>query len=166
MVDGDTVWLRGKKIRLAGIDGPEISEPRCVAELRLGLAARDRLQAILNANAWQVNRSGIDRYGRTLAVFRISGNTAGRSWCGLGLRADGNGVERVGVYRRDIMNLRRAVGALILSIVGAAEGVFPGWSEIFIDQPRISPNAQHIIFAIYVTGSILLLFGGTTVTAE
>jgi micrococcal nuclease len=39
VVDGDTFWLEGEKIRIADIDTPEISEPKCDAEYQLGMKA-------------------------------------------------------------------------------------------------------------------------------
>src|SRR5687768_10535278 len=36
VVDGDTLWLGGEKIRVADIDAPETHEPRCAAEQKLG----------------------------------------------------------------------------------------------------------------------------------
>jgi hypothetical protein len=36
VVDGDTIWLGGEKIRVADIDAPETHEPRCAAERKLG----------------------------------------------------------------------------------------------------------------------------------
>lgn len=32
VVDGDTIWLRGEKIRVADIDTPEVSSPQCSSE--------------------------------------------------------------------------------------------------------------------------------------
>jgi endonuclease YncB( thermonuclease family) len=37
VVDGDTIWLDGQKIRSADIDAPEVSEPKCSSELVLQL---------------------------------------------------------------------------------------------------------------------------------
>lgn len=36
VVDGDTLWLHGEKIRIADIDTPEVSEARCDSEYQLG----------------------------------------------------------------------------------------------------------------------------------
>lgn len=36
VVDGDTFWFEGAKIRIADIDAPEISEPRCASERQAG----------------------------------------------------------------------------------------------------------------------------------
>ena len=76
-VDGDTVWLRGEKIRLKGIDAPEVSQPKCGSEAALAARATSRLGYILSANEWVISRSGKDRYGRTLAQFWIGNKTAG-----------------------------------------------------------------------------------------
>ena len=49
VVDGDTFWYAGTKIRLADINTPEVSRPACPAEARLGRRASERLQQMLNA---------------------------------------------------------------------------------------------------------------------
>ena len=43
MIDGDTNHYDGMKIRLADIDTPEISSPKCASELELGQEAKHRL---------------------------------------------------------------------------------------------------------------------------
>lgn len=94
VVDGDTIWLDGVKIRVADIDTPEISTPRCDAELALGLEARDRLVALLNEGDFSLETIGNrdeDRYGRKLRVILRSGRSLGdqlvaeglaRTWSG------------------------------------------------------------------------------------
>ncbi len=80
VVDGDTLWLGGVKIRLEGIDTPEISRPNCSNEKKLGLKARDRLQQILNTHAFRLERRGPrdeDRYGRKLRTLVIGDTSAG-----------------------------------------------------------------------------------------
>ena len=47
MVDGDTIWLQGTKIRIADIDTPETHQPRCASEKALGDKATQRLQQLL-----------------------------------------------------------------------------------------------------------------------
>jgi endonuclease YncB( thermonuclease family) len=66
VVDGDTVWLDGEKIRLVDIDAPELAG-RCEIERRLAIAARDRLVELLRERPADIVRTGTDRYGRTLA---------------------------------------------------------------------------------------------------
>jgi endonuclease YncB( thermonuclease family) len=51
VVDGDTIWLNGTKIRIADIDTPEIFHPRCSHEEALGHRATSRLVELLNAGA-------------------------------------------------------------------------------------------------------------------
>lgn len=71
VVDGDTFWLEGIKVRVADIDTPEISEPRCDAEYALGIRARDRLMELLNGGPFMLVPVGArdeDQYGRKLRV--------------------------------------------------------------------------------------------------
>lgn len=76
VVDGDTIWLEGEKIRLMGFDTPETTTGICGGELekQLGAKAALRLQELLTNNSFIVHRDGKDKYGRTLAVIQI-GNT-------------------------------------------------------------------------------------------
>lgn len=77
VVDGDTIWYRGEKIRLVGFDTPETSNPGCAREARLGEQATLRLQAWLNEGAFSLtpNPEGRaeDRYGRSLLVASRGG---------------------------------------------------------------------------------------------
>lgn len=66
VVDGDTVWIAGEKIRLLDIDAPEM-EGKCPAERAMAIRSRDRLVVLLNAGPVTIARQGKDRYGRTLA---------------------------------------------------------------------------------------------------
>lgn len=76
VVDGDTFWLRGQKIRIADIDTPEISAPRCPAELDRGRLATQRLAGLLNAGPFSLESGARaqDRYGR--ALLRVTRNGA------------------------------------------------------------------------------------------
>ena len=80
VVDGDTIWLRGEKIRIADIDAPEISKPACEAEREAGMRATTRLTQWLNEGAFELhpNPDGRDedRYGRKLRVLARSGESA------------------------------------------------------------------------------------------
>lgn len=79
VVDGDTLWLGGEKIRVADIDAPETHPPRCAEESRLGDAATRRLRELLNNGA--VSLQSIDRdedkYGRKLRVVLVDGRSVG-----------------------------------------------------------------------------------------
>nr|WP_275588720.1 thermonuclease family protein [Croceicoccus hydrothermalis] len=94
VVDGDTFWLDGVKIRIADIDTPEISEPRCDYEYQLGMRATHRLVELLNAGPFELRTIGNrdeDQYGRKLRVVTRGGRSLGdqlvseglaRTWTG------------------------------------------------------------------------------------
>lgn len=79
VVDGDTIWMHGEKIRIADIDAPETHPPRCAEEQRLGEAATKRLQALLNAGpvTLEVKGRATDRYGRKLRIVTRGGESLG-----------------------------------------------------------------------------------------
>jgi endonuclease YncB( thermonuclease family) len=80
VVDGDTLWLDGEKIRIADIDTPEISRPNCRQELELGLVATQRLIDLLNMGKFELLSSewgDVDRYGRKLRVIVRGGDSLG-----------------------------------------------------------------------------------------
>ncbi len=79
VVDGDTFWMDGEKIRIADIDTPETHPPRCADEERLGNAATDRLQALLNAGQFDLTPidRDTDRYGRKLRIVERNGRSIG-----------------------------------------------------------------------------------------
>lgn len=70
VIDGDTAWVEGEKIRISGIDAPEI-EGRCGFERELAERAKRRLSELLSSQPFTVARSGTDRYGRTLATLYL-----------------------------------------------------------------------------------------------
>lgn len=72
VVDGDTFWLDGMKVRIADIDTPELSPPRCDYERQFGLRAKARLGELLSAGPFvlETGSRDEDRYGRKLRVVR------------------------------------------------------------------------------------------------
>ncbi|PVE25941.1 nuclease [Microvirga sp. KLBC 81] len=101
IIDGDTIYHNGVKIRLADIDTPEISRPKCTSELELGQKAKHRLLELMNAGPFEVIYNGgrdEDVYGRKLRIIKRDGRSVGdaliveglarrwdgarRSWCG------------------------------------------------------------------------------------
>ncbi len=79
VVDGDTIWFKGEKIRMMGYDTPEPTTGICGGDTERRLAARasKRLVQLLNNNTVTIERDGKDRYGRTLAVIRVDGRNVG-----------------------------------------------------------------------------------------
>ena len=80
--DGDTCYVmidgNKAKIRLLELDTPEISKPKCEAELELGLEARDYLNNLItNASSVEIKTEyEKDYFGRTLAHLIIDGEDA------------------------------------------------------------------------------------------
>ncbi|NLR73058.1 thermonuclease family protein [Novosphingobium sp. ERN07] len=87
VVDGDTFWLEGTKIRIADINTPETSQPGCAAEAELGARATRRLVQLLNAGPFMLEVQGraTDRYGRALRVVTRKGSSLAESLVAEGL---------------------------------------------------------------------------------
>lgn len=70
VVDGDTLWVNGLKIRIADIDAPETHPPRCEREAILGERATTRLTELMNAGPFELRvlDRPTDRYGRALRI--------------------------------------------------------------------------------------------------
>lgn len=79
VVDGDTFWYRGTKIRIADTNAPELSKTACAREARLAAAATRRLTVLLNAGPFSLGVEGreTDRYGRALRVVMRGGESLG-----------------------------------------------------------------------------------------
>lgn len=79
VVDGDTFWLNGEKIRLADINAPETGQARCPAERELGERAKHRLAHLLASGPFDLVSQGrsTDRYGRALRIARRRGQSIG-----------------------------------------------------------------------------------------
>jgi len=96
VVDGNTFYFGGDKVRIANIDAPETHPPRCASEARLGAAATHRLRDLLNAG--DVTLSRIDRdedgYGRKLRNVAVGGADVGAVLVGEGLARDYKGGRR------------------------------------------------------------------------
>lgn len=70
IVDGDTLVIDGKRIRLTGIDAPELRQVcrRGGQDWPCGTEARGRLRALIGAEQTTCAVDGTDRYARLLAV--------------------------------------------------------------------------------------------------
>lgn len=96
VVDGDTFWMDGRKIRIADIDTPETHPPRCDEEAELGARATRRLQSLLNAGP--VMLATVDRdtdtYGRALRIVLRDGQSIGQTLISEGLARPWEGHRR------------------------------------------------------------------------
>jgi len=87
VVDGDTLWIEGVKVRVADIDAPETHDPKCAGEKALGDRATARLRQLVNSGT--VTLASIDRdedrYGRKLRIVQVDGRSVGDTLVGEGL---------------------------------------------------------------------------------
>jgi len=93
-VDGDTLRLDGERVRIVGIDAPEL-EQDCTdasgAQWSCGLAARARMVALLKGVDIDCKPQGHDRYGRVLARCSNGPTDLGQTMVRAGLAvADGD----------------------------------------------------------------------------
>ncbi len=95
-IDGDTLACGDERIRLSGIDAPEM-KGKCREERQAAKRARDRLAELIRDDLL-IRREGKDRYGRSLATVYAGGTDLGallvyeglarpwegrrRPWCG------------------------------------------------------------------------------------
>jgi micrococcal nuclease len=81
LVDGDTIWIDGNKLRMEGYDTPEPTSSICggSAEIALAHQASARALELLNSFEWTVEYSGeIDGTGtRELVTIWIEGRDLG-----------------------------------------------------------------------------------------
>lgn len=92
VVDGDTIWVKGEKIRLEGFNAPEMNGS-CDRERRMAIQSRDELRRALNGRAFTIERNGKDRYGRTLATVRVGGRDVGSGLISKGLAHEWRGFK-------------------------------------------------------------------------
>lgn len=94
-VDGDTLMLEGQRIRLLGIDTPELMQTckRDGVEWRCGVAARSRLAELLRAGALTCRMPGKDKYGRWLAHCKTPDGDIGERMVREGLAVAYGGYE-------------------------------------------------------------------------
>ncbi len=75
VVDGDTLRIGQRRLRLTGYDAPEL-DGQCDAESRLARVARDELAAWLNLGPFEMSGGAEpprDQYGRELREVRRGG---------------------------------------------------------------------------------------------
>lgn len=95
VVDGDTFWFHGEKVRVMDIDAPETHGPGCAGEAALGARATQRLQALMNAGPFSLESGDRDRdrYGRALRVVTRGGQSIGEMLVDEGLAREWDGAR-------------------------------------------------------------------------
>jgi len=96
VIDGDTFWVRGEIIRIADIDAPELSPPRCQRKADIGEAAKRRLHTLLNAGpvTLAAGARDQDQYGRKLRTVSRDGRSIGDMLIAEGLARRWNGPRQ------------------------------------------------------------------------
>ena len=76
---GDSFYLKGKTVRIAGIEAPQLYGAACPKESELGQASAVKLQQILNSGELEMTRTGqdLDRYGLLLRNVSVDGRSVG-----------------------------------------------------------------------------------------
>lgn len=64
VIDGDTVWTKEGRIRLHGLDAPEISQP-------FGSHSKAFLISLVKGKVLKVDVHGTDKYGRAIATLYL-----------------------------------------------------------------------------------------------
>ncbi len=88
VVDGDTIRLDGQRVRLLGIDAPELEQSCDDANGNAwpcGRQARDKMVALAAGNEVSCRPQGRDRYGRPLAVCMAGNVDLGQAMAEAGL---------------------------------------------------------------------------------
>lgn len=95
VVDGDTFRLGQRRIRIEGIDAPELAGP-CEAERRLAVASRERLRVLLSDGSFTMTArraDARDQYGRELRRLSSGGRPLGPVMVSEGLARDYRGAK-------------------------------------------------------------------------
>lgn len=82
VADGDTLRIGGQRVRLIGLDAPELEQPCFDADGRewsCGAAARGFLADLVGGKQLSCQGSGRDRYRRVLARCTVGGQDIGAS---------------------------------------------------------------------------------------
>lgn len=79
VIDGDTIDIHGRRVRLHGIDAPE-SNQLCTLDgtrYRCGQKAAQALDDLIGRRTVSCARRGTDRYGRMVATCSVAGQDLG-----------------------------------------------------------------------------------------
>ena len=97
VLDGDTIFIAGQRVEIAGVDAPDVHGSRCPEESRRGIQAAVRLRDLLNRGTVAITASEraadgriarrVEADGRDVALTLVAGGFARtpgagpRSWC-------------------------------------------------------------------------------------
>ena len=107
VVDGDTLEIRGERIRLFGVDAPELGQPwwdQDGRERDAGETSRDALSDLVDGRRLAVKVLREDQYRRSIAIVKVDGRDVARSLVSRGWAFASPGSSR---YRRTENAARR-----------------------------------------------------------
>lgn len=87
-VDGDTLDFAGRRVRLEGIDAPELGQScqrRWLGSWDCGRAAQKALEKLVDGRRVTCERKGQDKYGRDLGICFVDGRDLNAEQVRLGL---------------------------------------------------------------------------------
>ncbi len=102
VIDGDTIKLGQRKIRIIGIDAPEVHSPQCPKEAQLAEQATVKLQQLLNQGPFDMVGSVTrdkDRYGRDLRALNRANPDGSTTSIAEEMRASGLAHRYLGGYK-------------------------------------------------------------------
>lgn len=138
-VDGDTLRLDGKRVRLLGLDAPELAQTcrnDSGADWSCGTAAQALMRQLLQQGVTSCAPEGRDRYGRVLAHCAVAGQDVGAAVVTAGLAiSDGDYLaeeqqartRKTGLWAGDFMApaaWRRSHGEAPSTFSGTVRGWF------------------------------------------
>lgn len=107
--DGDSLRLGEDRVRLLGLDAPELTQDCAYADgraWRCGRAARDRMAQLLAAGPADCRPEDVDQYGRLLATCLVAGHDVGATMVAEGLAiASGRYWVEEAAARRDRLGI-------------------------------------------------------------
>ena len=85
VVDGETIYVDGEKMKIAGIQAPRIDDARCDAERSRGIDTAVRLAALLNRGPVTAGRPFRDRAGDLVRHVEVDGQDLGEAMVAAGM---------------------------------------------------------------------------------
>jgi endonuclease YncB( thermonuclease family) len=147
VVDGDTIWFQGAKIRIADINAPEVTDARCNYELDLGRRATQRLIVLLNAGSFSLvspEARDADRYDRKLRNVMRGGRSLGDVLVQEGLAEAWTGHRRNWCEGRGRRKTDARAIALALPLVSSLRTGFSQSAQLAAPQ-AIKPTHSALV---------------------